>query len=194
MRRHPALRTTISEGPEGPVQVVQPGVDQPLPLIDLRAIPEPEREAEARRLATEHVRVPFDLARDPMLRAHLLRLGEAEHVLLLTVHHIACDAWTYGVLYRELAALYEGFLTGKPAQLPELPIEYADFAVWQRRRMESDELKRQLAYWRRQLEGAPPLLELPSDRPRPAVMGHDGREVMQVIPEQLRAELTALSR
>jgi amino acid adenylation domain-containing protein len=194
MERHEALRTTIAEAEDGPVQTVQPVTDFSLGLTDLGSLPEREREGEARRLAMAHAKVPFDLARDPMLRAHLIRLGDGDHVLLLTVNHIASDAWTYGVLHRELAALYEGFEAGRPVRLPELPVRYADFAVWQRGRMESPEVKRQLDYWKRQLQGAPPLLELPSDRPRPAVMGHDGKEVVLTLPEHLRGELAELSR
>ena len=194
MDRHEALRTTIAEGPDGPVQRVQPCPDFSLPLTDLRSVPESEREDVARRQATEQVKLPFDFTRDPMLRARLFRLGDLEHVLLLTVHHIASDAWSFGVLYRELAALYQGFVTGTPARLPDLSIQYADFGVWQHRRMESEELRRQLSYWKRQLDGAPPLLELPGDRPRPAVVGHGGKEVVLLLPERLRSELTGLSR
>jgi len=192
--RHEALRTTITEGADGPVQVVEPCSDFRLEITDLSSLPRDEREAEARRLAMNYAKVPFDLTRDPLLRAHVLRLAELEHVLLLTVHHIASDAWSWGILNRELAALYEGLVTGSHVPLPELPIRYADFSAWQRRRMESEALKRQLAYWKRQLEGAPPILELPHDRPRPAALSYRGAEASLLLPERLRVALGALSR
>jgi amino acid adenylation domain-containing protein len=192
--RHEALRTTISEGEDGPVQVVGPCSDFPLEITDLSSLPQGEREAEARRLAMSRAQVPFDLTKDPPLRACLLRLAEREHVLLRTVHHIASDAWSLGVLDRELATLYDGLVTGRQDPLPELPIQYADFSVWQRRRMESDALQRQLAYWKRQLEAAPPLLELPGDRPRPAASSYRGAEASLLLPESLRVALGALSR
>ena len=194
MQRHEALRTTIADGVDGPVQTVQPCPDFPLPVTDLSSLPGNEREAEARRLAMDAAKVPFDLAKDPLLRAQVLRLADREHVFLLTLHHIASDAWSLGVLYRELAALYEAFVTGRPCPLPELPIQYADFGVWQRRRMESEALQRQLGYWKRQLEGAPPILELPGDRPRPATSSYRGAETSLLLPESLRVGLGALSR
>jgi amino acid adenylation domain-containing protein len=194
MSRHESLRTTITEGGDGPIQVIQPHGPFPLPVTDLSSLPQGEREAAVRRLALGRAKVPFDLARDPLLRAHLLRLGEREHVLLLTLHHIVSDAWSVGVLFRELAALYEGFVTGTPARLPELPIQYADFSVWQQRRMQSEALQRQLAYWKRQLDGAPPLLELPADRPRPSVSSHVGTEARLTLSPSLCRALGSLSR
>jgi hypothetical protein len=192
--RHEALRTTISEGEDGPVQVVALPSEFPLDITDLSSLPRGEREAEARRLAMSHAQAPFDLTEDPPLRAYLLRLAEREHVLLRTVHHIVSDAWSLGVFDRELAALYDGLVTGRQDPLPELPIQYADFSVWQRRRMESDALQRQLVYWKRQLEAAPPLLELPGDRPRPAASSYRGAEASLLLPENLRVALRALSR
>ena len=194
MERHEALRTTIADGADGPVQIVQPCADFPLPVIDLSSLPGDEREGEARRLALGAAKIPFDLAKDPLLRAQVIRLAEQEHVLLFTLHHIASDAWSVGVFYRELAALYEAFVTGQPSPLPELPIQYADFSIWQRRRMESDVLQRQLAYWRRQLEGVPPILELPSDRPRPAALSYRGGDVSLLLPQSLHGALGALGR
>ena len=194
MHRHEALRTTFADGDDGPVQVIQPGADFPLPVTDLSALRREEREAEAGLLATNEAGAPFDLARDPLLRGRLVRMTDHEHVLLLALHHVASDAWSLGVLQRELSALYHGFATGKPVQLPELPIQYADFSVWQRRRMESDLWQRQLAYWKRQLQGAPPLLELPGDRPRPATSSYRGAQAILTIPPRLRADLVALSR
>ena len=192
--RHEALRTTITEGEDGPIQVVAPPGDFPLDMTDLSSLPRAEREAEARRLAMSLAQVPFDLTEDPPLRACLVRLADREHVLLRTVHHIVSDAWSLGVLDRELAALYGGLVTGSQDALPELPIQYADFSVWQRRRMESDALQRQLGYWKRQLQGAPPILELPGDRPRPAASSYRGAEASLLLPERLRVALGALSR
>jgi amino acid adenylation domain-containing protein len=192
--RHETLRTTLAEGADTPVQEIRPGTAFPLPLTDLTALPIAEREPEARRLAEHAAGLPFDLARDPVLRARVIRLAGHEHVLLLTQHHVAADAWSMGVLYRELSTLYHGYATGAPASLPDLPIQYADFSIWQRRRMESELWQRQLAYWVRQLQGAPPLLELPSDRPRPAVSSYRGAEAIVTLPRDLHEALQALSR
>ncbi|HEY9505792.1 MAG TPA: amino acid adenylation domain-containing protein [Gemmatimonadales bacterium] len=192
--RHEALRTTFAEGEDDPVQVVQPCAPFPLPVTDLSGLPPADREREARRRCDHEAGVPFDLARDPLLRARVLRLADQEHVLLVTLHHIATDAWSMGILQRELSALYHGFATGAPASLPDLPIQYADFSVWQRQRMESELWQRQLAYWTRQLQGAPPLLELPGDRPRPAVSSYRGAEAILTLPRSLHEELAALSR
>src|SRR5215212_12052957 len=133
LRRHEALRTTFAVMDGTPVQVIAPASAVTLPLIDLSELPQAEREAEAGRLAQEEGRQPFDLERGPLLRMTLLRLGEEEHVLLLTMHHIVSDGWSMGMLQRELATLYDAFSASKPSPLAELPIQYADFAVWQRK-------------------------------------------------------------
>jgi acyl carrier protein len=167
--RHEVLRTTYELRGEEPVQVVHPTVATELPLADLSALPEPAREAEARRLAARHARRLFDLAAGPVLRTALLRLGEREHALLLTLHHIAFDGWSWGVLYGELGALYEAFRAGRPPlppALPPLPVQYADYAVWQRQWIAGRIEEEQLAYWRRRLAGLQPLA-LPTDRPQP---------------------------
>src|SRR5262249_58787381 len=132
VRRHQALRTTFSIVEGQPVQVVSPSLRISLPVVDLTDRPEAEREEEARRLAQEEAQRPFDLSRGPLLRVTLLRLGPQEHVVLLVIHHIAADGWSLGVFFRELAALYQSHAAGNPMPLPELPVQYADFARWQR--------------------------------------------------------------
>ena len=167
VRRHEALRTTFAERGGEPVQVIRPPAPVPLPLVDLRAC-RPRRGSGGARLAGAEALRPFDLARGPLLRSTLLRLDEAEHVLLFTLHHVASDGWSIEVLVREVSALYAAFRRGEPSPLPELPIQYADYAVWQRGWLRGDTLEAQLAYWRERLAGAPPLLEVPTDRPRAA--------------------------
>jgi hypothetical protein len=173
--RHEALRTTFGMVSGEPIQVIAPVKALTLPLVDLRSLPEATHQAEVERLATSEAQQPFDLAMGPLLRATLLHLGEAEHVLLLTMHHIVSDGWSMGVLIRELAALYEAFSSGKPSPLPQLPIQYADFAHWQRQWLQGEVLAAQLSYWQQQLAGAPAVLELPTDRPRPAIQTFEVR-------------------
>ena len=137
-------------------------------------MPATEAEAEARRLATADAQRAFDLRRAPLLRASLLRLSNEHHILLLNLHHIVTDGWSMGVLYRELAALYRAFNSGEEPRLPELPVQYADFAVWQRHWLQGEVLEGHLNYWREQLAGASPTINLPTDHPRPAVEGFRG--------------------
>ncbi len=150
----------------GPVQVIAESLDLALEVVDLCALAADQREAEAVRLAAEEARRPFDLARGPLVRATLLRLDERDHALLLTMHHIVTDGWSFGVAAHELTTLYASFRDGTPAALPELPIQYADFAHWQRNRLQGEVLDQLLGYWSKQLAGVAPL-ELPTDRPRP---------------------------
>ena len=167
LRRHEALRTTFAVLDDQPVQLINEAADFKLPLSDLQGLDEDARHSSVSARAEEDARHPFDLTKGPLLRASLLRLGETEHVLLLTIHHIVSDGWSMGVFVRELAALYEAYVAGRPSPLQELPIQYADFAVWQREWFQGEVLEGQLSYWRQQLAGSPPLLELPTDRPRP---------------------------
>ncbi|HEX7241006.1 MAG TPA: amino acid adenylation domain-containing protein, partial [Longimicrobiaceae bacterium] len=193
-RRHEALRTTFAERDGAPVQVVHPAAPVPLALVDLRALPAAEREAEAGRLGEAEALRPFDLARGPLLRALLVRLGEDDHVLCFTLHHAVGDGWSMDVLVREVSALYTAFSRGEASPLPELPVQYADFTVWQRSWLSGDVLEAQLAYWRDRLAGAPALLELPTERPRPPV--HEGRGDLvdfDLPPETTRA-LASLAR
>jgi amino acid adenylation domain-containing protein len=173
VRRHEALRTTFSSSgqaaTEGPVQVIAPERGLDLPLVDLAALPDPLREATALSLARAEAARPFDLGRGPLLCALLFRARRDRHLLLLNLHHIVSDGWSMGVLVRELGEIYGALAAGRPPALPPLPIQYADFAVWQRRWLRGEVLARQLAWWRERLAGAPEVIELPADHPRPAV-------------------------
>ncbi|HVF62094.1 MAG TPA: amino acid adenylation domain-containing protein, partial [Thermoanaerobaculia bacterium] len=198
VRRHDALRTTFraAEAPSAParvLQVVAPAVELPLPLVDLGALGAAPAEAELRRLAAEGAR-GFDLARGPLLRAALFRRSADDHALLVALHHIASDGWSLGVLRRELAALYGAFAAGKPSPLPELPVQYADFAAWQREWLQGEPLAAQLAYWRQALAGAPAVLELPADRPRPAAQTFRGGTLPFQLGPEAAAALHAVAR
>src|SRR5690349_6681417 len=165
VRRHETLRTTFRIVDEQPAQVVSPELVPELPLFDLSHLDVAEREAEVARLAEEEERLPFDLTTGPLLRLRLLRLAEEEHVLLTTMHHIVSDAWSMGVLVKEVITLYSAYSQGQPSPLPDLPVQYADYAIWQREHLTGELLQQQLDYWRKQLQGVAPL-ELPRDRPR----------------------------
>ncbi|WP_437733786.1 amino acid adenylation domain-containing protein [Sorangium sp. So ce1335] len=193
-RRHEALRTTVALVDGTPRQVIAPDARLPFEIIDLRALVGSAQEAEVRRRAADEARQPFDLARGPLARAKLLQLGDAEHVLLLTMHHIISDGWSVGVLLKELAALYPAFRRGEPSPLSALPIQYGDFAVWQRRWLEGEAREEQLAYWKGRLAGAPPYLDLPTDRPRPAVQRFRGATLSFQVSGELTAALARLSR
>jgi amino acid adenylation domain-containing protein len=194
VRRHGTLRTTFQAVEGQPVQVVAPALTLPLPVVDLTGLPETDRAEEARRLAREEAQRPFDLTRGPLLRVTLLKLGPREHVVLLVMHHIVSDGWSMGVFFREVAVLYQAFSAGKPSRLPELPVQYADFACWQRDWLKGEVVEKQFTYWKDRLAGAPAALELPTDRPRPAVQTvHGATEPLQ-LPRELVERLHALSR
>jgi amino acid adenylation domain-containing protein len=165
-----------------------------IPVVDLSSSPATEREAAAKGLMTAEARRPFDLTVSPLLRASLLRLGENEHVLLITTHHIACDGWSMGVFYRELAALYEALANGRPSPLGGLPVDYADFARWQRARLQGDVLETQLTHWKEQLHGAQTTLDLPTDQPRPPLQTYRGATQHFALPAQLAAAINAVAR
>src|SRR5262249_38087590 len=175
VRRHEILRTTFGAGPRGaPEQwIAEPRLVE-LPVLDLQGLGETDRWERARELANEEARAPFDLARGPLMRARLLRLWAEDHVLLFSLHHIVSDAWPSGILFREVAALSDAYSSGEASPLPELPVQYADFAICQREWLQGEVLDEQLAYWKKTLDGAPPLLQLPSDRPRPATPSYCG--------------------
>jgi amino acid adenylation domain-containing protein len=194
VRRHEVLRTVFRAVNGRPVQVVLPVVPHALPVADLRDLPEAGRREEVRRLATADVAAPFDLSRGPLLRSTLLRLGPDDHGVLFTMHHIVSDAWSFNLLVREMTVLYEAFAAGSPSPLPDLPFQYADFAAWQRRRLQGEALEVELGYWRRQLDGIPALLALPTDRPRPAVQTFRGGEAAFALPAALSESLKALGR
>jgi amino acid adenylation domain-containing protein len=174
IRRHEVLRTTFPLSGERPVQHIAPPAPAPLPLIDLSGLDGVRQPSEAGRLCDEEARRPFDLVRGPLVRAALLRLQPKEHLALFTLHHIVSDGWSTGVLVRETAALYEAFSESRPSPLPELPVQYADFSAWQRRWLQTGTEEAQLDYWRERLRGAPPAIDLPTDRPRPVVPGGRG--------------------
>jgi amino acid adenylation domain-containing protein len=192
-RRHEALRTVFSKVHGEPVQTILPSLKLPISIVDLSDLPEYEREAEVRRRAVEGSQRYFDLTTGPLVRVAVLRLGQQDHVLLLTMHHIVSDGWSAGILFRELSVLYEAFTQGKPSPLNDLPIQYADFASWQRGWLQGEVLEGQLSYWKTQLEGAP-RLQLPTDRPRPPVRSYRGGKRSFVLDKKLTDALTALSR
>ncbi|MCP4663312.1 MAG: amino acid adenylation domain-containing protein, partial [bacterium] len=200
LRRHEALRTTfgVTAGRAaygGPVQVIAEDLRLPLPVVDLGTLEEPAREAETRRRAAAEARRPFDLAAGPLIRVTLLRLAQEDHVALVTMHHIVTDGWSMAIFVRELSALYGAFSLGRSASgLAELPVQYADFAYWQRQWLEGEVLERELAYWKQQLGTAPQRLELPCDRPRPAVQSFRGSLWPAALPRDLSAALAALAR
>jgi amino acid adenylation domain-containing protein len=195
VRRHESLRTTFADrGGEG-VQIVSPPFAPDLPVIDLEALPEERREPEARRRLTAEAGRPFDLSRGPLLRSMLIRLGPDDQVFLLILHHIVSDNWSIDVLVRECTLLYQAFSQGpqgRPSPLPELPIQYPDFAVWQREQLQGEVLESQLSHWRTELAGAPALLELPTDRPRPPVQGLRGTLIESILPAELADALRQL--
>ena len=180
VRRHEGLRTRFVEGPAGPEQVVDEPWEPHLAIEELAGLQDPE--GRARRLVAEEVLQPFDLERGPLVRARLMRLGPLDHVFVFTMHHIVSDGWSMGVLVREVAALYEAFTRGLPSPLPRLPIQYPDFAMWQRTSLAQKQLAQQLDYWRANLTPLPPPLELPTDRVRPAVQSFRAGLAPLVIP------------
>jgi aspartate racemase len=192
--RHEVLRARYESVDGNPVQVVARGASVVLRVSDLREQVNGEREASVRTILREEACQPFDLTRDVMMRVRLIRLKDQEHMLVVTMHHIASDGWSWGVFFSELAALYRDFAAGRPPSLPELPIQYADYAVWQRQWLQGDALARQLNYWKTRLAGAPDVLELPADRPRPAVQTFRGQWCAAELPAALGRELQALSR
>ncbi|HLL82843.1 MAG TPA: condensation domain-containing protein, partial [Longimicrobium sp.] len=192
VRRHEALRTVFTVVDGSPVQVIAPFDGFVVPVEDLSGLGEADREAAVRRRAREEARRAFDLSAGPLFRAVLLRLAPEEHVLLISMHHIVSDGWSMGVLSGELSALYAAYREGRPSRLPELAVQYADYAVWQREQLEGEVLERQLAYWRERLADAPALLELPTDHPRPLVPAYDGAYESLELPGDLLARLKAL--
>jgi amino acid adenylation domain-containing protein/FkbM family methyltransferase len=195
VRRHDSLRTLFHEGPQGPVQIVASAEEWetfPLPVLDLSSLADPEGEIGT--LARREAALPFDLSRGPLLRVTVLRLGPKEHILLLTVHHIVSDGWSMAVLLSDAKVLYEAFVSGRGPNLPELPIQYVDYAVWQHDWLQSAACERQREYWRQKLGGVSTVLQLPSDRPRPAVRTPWGSRRLLAVAGELRDSLLALGR
>src|SRR5581483_11981764 len=194
VRRHEILRTTFLSVEGQPIQVIAKAATLLLPLIDLQSLPVIEREEEAQRLMRQDARCIFDLEKGPLLRVRLLRLGEAEQVLLLSMHHIISDGWSLGVFFQELSALYTAVLRDQPWSLADLSLQYADYALWQRHWLQAEVLEQQLNYWREQLRGAPALLELPTDHPRPPVQTFRGGQQEVILPASMLQALHALSQ
>jgi amino acid adenylation domain-containing protein len=191
VRRHESLRTTIHQQDGKPVQVIAPSLTLALPVIDLTKLRRIDHEVE--KIKSAEAQKPFDIASGPLLRATLVRLGHNRNILLLTMHHIISDGWSMGVLLRELGALYSAYGTGTEPSLPELTIQYADFAVWQRERL-ANSLDQQLSFWKQQLEGAPAVLQLPTDRARPAIKTFRGARHSLVLSKQLSNSVRDFSR
>ena len=192
VRRHEALRTVfVAEGGK-PLQRILPAARFPSPVVDLAGLPAAARQAETARLEADDHSRPFDLARGPLFRATLLAFGPGEHAALFNMHHVIGDGWSWIVLVREIAALYTALIAGRPSPLPELSIQYADFAAWQREQLQGPTLEEELGYWQHQLGGAPPPLRLPADRPRSAVRGFVAGGSERLLPAALAADLKAL--
>jgi amino acid adenylation domain-containing protein len=172
IRRHEALRTTFADVNGSPVQIIQPAAPLDLAIIDLQQYSPDARDEELQRIISDGMQIPFDLSQGSLIRAKLLRMDDTEHVLLLTMHHIASDGWSLALITRELAQFYKAFQTGKASPLPELPVQYADYAAWQREAFQGPAIQQQLDYWKKQLAGLSDGLELPMVRPRPAVPDH----------------------
>ena len=194
VRRHEVLRTTFGSVDGQPVQVIGPPSPLPLPIVDLSELPHAEREEQKRQLIVDEFHRPIDLAAGPLMRATLLRLGQEEHMLVVIAHHIVIDGWSMGIFAREVARLYDAFSTGKESPLPELPMQYADFAEWQRQWLTGAVLDGQLAYWKHQLQNAPPVLELPADLPRPSIQTSHGATQSVEFSEELSDAIKSLSQ
>jgi amino acid adenylation domain-containing protein len=194
IRRHESLRTSFQIVDGRPVQVIAPSLIISMPVIDLLCLSESEREAEMLRLCDEEVWRRFDLANGPLLRAKLIRVDLTKHILLLATHHIVSDAWSTGILVKEMATLYEAFLNGADSPLPPLRIQYADFAVWQREWLQGEVLETQLSYWKRQLADHPSDLQLPIDHPRSSTQSFRGATETLVMPTALTESLKALGQ
>ncbi|HEY0366815.1 MAG TPA: amino acid adenylation domain-containing protein, partial [Pyrinomonadaceae bacterium] len=191
--RHEALRTTFSPAPDGATQVIAKMLTIEVPVDDLTSLSTSEHDLTVAKLAREEARRPFDISTGPLVRVRLLQVSAERHVLLMTMHHIVSDGWSIGLLFRELGTIYEAFAAGKPSPLPPLPIQYADFAVWQREALQGPVLDRQLSFWKRKLSDAPPVLELPTDKTRPAVQQFRGAQKVQWFSPGLTQELKRVS-
>ncbi|HET9711371.1 MAG TPA: condensation domain-containing protein, partial [Pyrinomonadaceae bacterium] len=194
VRRHESLRTVFVVIEEEPRQLILPPATNTMVVVNLRDLDPAARKREVDRRVNEEAHQPFDLSTGPLLRITLLSLGESEYVLLLTMHHIICDRWSMSILIGELLTLYHAFAAGKPSPLPEMAIQYADYARWQREWLSGEVLTNQLAYWRRKLGGTLPLLELPTDRRRPLIQSFQGARLPISMPEDLTAKLKNLGQ
>ncbi len=195
IERHEVLRTTFSAVEGIPYQVIAPAMPLALPVVDLGVLPETEREAEGWRLLREEAKQPFNLATGPLVRGRLIRMSSTEHLLLLNMHHIVSDEWSTGVMLHELSSFYEAYRTGTPSRLGVLPVQYADYAVWQREWLAGKTLEDQLSYWKEKLAGTPASIGMPTDHPRPARQTHRGAyESRRLLSAPQLRRLKALSR
>jgi amino acid adenylation domain-containing protein len=194
VRRHEVLRTRFELKGAWPVQIVDEPDEIQLPIWDLSEVVKQEREERAREIARNEAQRPFDLERGPVWRAALVRLEAEEHLLLFCIHHVASDGWSTGLMVREVSALYDAYRNDTRSSLPELAVQYADYAVWQRGWLQGPALDERLAYWKRQLEGAPAVLELPTDHPRPAKLSHHGAMLTVNLSTDIIEQLKQLSR
>ena len=194
LQRHDVLRTTFRSVDGKPVQVIHPPSDFRLPVVRYPDLDPPAREEAEKRAAAEESKRPFDLSSGPLVRAKLLVLAEDRHTLLLTLHHIVSDGQTRGILNRELSHFYRAALAGKEPSLPELPIQYADYAAWQRKWLSGEVLDRQIAYWKKQLDGAPHAIDLPTDRPRPPAQTYRGSNRLEILPAEVAKALKDLAK
>jgi amino acid adenylation domain-containing protein len=194
VRRHEILRTTFKEADGMPVQIIAPYQPSTLAITDLTALDQESQELQVRNLDIEEGNHSFDLAEGPLFRATLLKLSSEKHVTMFTTHHIISDFWSMGVLVREVAQLYSAFVKGESSPLPELEIQYADFAYWQRRWLHGESLEAELDFWKRQLADAPPTLDLPTDRPRPVTPSFQSETYCERLSPSLTAALKSVSR
>jgi amino acid adenylation domain-containing protein len=194
VRRHAVLRTSFVEKDGRPIQVISPARELALPIVDFSEFDETQRASSFRQFFQEETAKPFDLSSPPLIRASLIRQSAREHIVVMVMHHIISDGWSLGVLVKETGLLYQAFSQGEPSPLRELPFQYADFAAWQRGYLAAGVLDEQLRYWKEQLQGAPALLELPTDRPRPALQSYRGADETIVIPLEMTTELKQLAR
>ncbi|MGI8500285.1 MAG: amino acid adenylation domain-containing protein [Hassallia sp.] len=194
IERHEIIRTSFRVVDGQPVQIITPAIAITLPIVDLQNCSKIEQEVKLKQLVTEYSSQPFDLTQAPLLRSVLIRLQEQEHILLFSIHHILFDGWSCRVFYQELAALYQAFCNGGVSPLPELPIQYADFALWQRQSLNDQERSHHLTYWKQQLKDAPPILNLPTDYPRPAHQSFRGARATIIIPQAIAHALKSLSQ
>ncbi|WP_139488459.1 non-ribosomal peptide synthase/polyketide synthase [Brevibacillus dissolubilis] len=192
--RHESLRTTFSDINGQAIQVIHPQIDWEMGFCDLRHLPAEHKEEEVQRLASMDADQPFNLSQGPLLRASLIRTEEETHIFLLNIHHIISDGWSMGILMNELLTIYEATLNGETADLPALPIQYADYSVWQRDWLQGEVLEKQLSYWKEKVSGCEPLLALPTDRPRPAMQTYEGSRHTVTFSADLSEQLQALCR
>ncbi len=194
VRRHETLRTVFVSDDDGPYQKILPSTPLSIVVHDVSALNEEERDKAASTLADADARKPFDLVHGPILRPSLVRTAEDNHLLILSAHHIAVDGWSFGVLSSELTALYRAFIEDKPSPLPDLPIQYVDYTLWQRDELEGDIMRGQLAYWKEQFATPPPVLELPTDHPRPPIQSYRGSIHRHVVPNEIYDAVKRLAR